>query len=202
MSERSPGMKLIDHLLHEQFSCVGRSKIRFDHNVQEVIILAIRAGLRFDIDDFTYTFGRGWGAWCIGGMVGERAYTIAAKYRNTLACKAYEQYKGRKPFILDGARLCDDVGIRYDGRWWYVTSFKDKTSQIVLCSYSDYYDPSGDNGFYHNGRYWWVTSKTNAHPYTITAAECPAPSRKPERILKLTNKEFNDLRRAGKLSLE
>lgn len=81
-----------------------RSWIRLNHTMQDALLLAIKAGLRFAKDDIGSIFGRFRGSYWFGAD-SERFYRCAVEAGNTSACQSWEHWVGRPPFLLKGRRL-------------------------------------------------------------------------------------------------
>jgi len=158
--ELSEAMTLLTHI----WKCARRvkpfSEIRFRYSLKDALELAIRGGLKFDIDDcskFKDEFA--WGA----GYYKEQLlsfddgfYTQAIIASNISACHAFEHYTGREPFIVnhvdhpfrslnsmpgrwDITRPRDRLGVGskfiWQGKQVTVTSFDDKGGRIICCAY-------------------------------------------------------------------
>jgi hypothetical protein len=105
--------------------------------------------MRFDIDDFRY-FQEHFQFHYWGRFI-ESFYRDAVLYRNASAYHAYEQYRGRTPFIVKGAsitvhtgdgpaghglaRLIEGSEFQWNGEKVKVTSFNDDKGYINACSF-------------------------------------------------------------------
>jgi len=120
-TDMSPALAMIAHCMDHGYDAF---KVRSDISRRDLsfaaIGAAIKMGLRFDRDDFSrlQDIAKTRCAYFSHYYVdlGEWIYSEAcshphhgghgrAQWINTSACVAYEKFIGRKPFILDGARL-------------------------------------------------------------------------------------------------
>jgi hypothetical protein len=129
---------------------------RVNHAMQAALSLAIGSGMKFGLHDFEeisrrYRFHY-WGGDYRGGFA-EGFYALAVTEGNLSAARAFETWKGRKPFIMDsvrpdrGASYVHRVSYRQRGRvavgfqfYWHdryytVTSFHEDGSGLVACTY-------------------------------------------------------------------
>lgn len=107
---------------------------RLNQSMSSALMLAVTAGLRFDIDDFrTIRDNFRGGFWF--GAEHERYFAEAVKHGNISACRAYEKWVGRKPFIYEGKRLYVGSEIDYHCGRVSVTSFKNEENVLVACGY-------------------------------------------------------------------
>lgn len=87
----------------------SHSWLKLNHAMRETLSLAVRAGMRFDEDDFSRLFRNSRdGGFRAGYWIGadtEWFYRLAVLYRNASAWRTYEKYHGRKPFIVKGASI-------------------------------------------------------------------------------------------------
>ncbi len=110
----------------------------FNHAMQDAVSLAIKSGMEFGVDDFKTIFDtmRGW-KWFVseGNVYGEWMYRLAVESKNASACRSFEAWKGRKPFIVDGQRLHVRCPFNWQGIPVKVTSFAEDQSYVTACSY-------------------------------------------------------------------
>ena len=143
----SPAVELLALTWRGTYNSVLWSWARLNRCMQDALHLAIEAGLDFGLDDFAYISKHfGWGYW-IGD--GEGVYCHAVVANNTSAIKAFEHYRSRKPFIVNGVtqrwinmdthrnrgRLAVGSKFIWLGEIVAVTSFDDKNGKVVVCSY-------------------------------------------------------------------
>ena len=107
------------------------SQHRFHKIMGKGLCLAIESGLVFEPNDFTTL-----SAWQnVYHIFGERFYTLAAKVNNVSACRSYEKYARRKPFIYKRRRLAVGSFIRWKDCLCRVTSFNKQGMMILQESY-------------------------------------------------------------------
>lgn len=134
----SPAAELVTQVWN-QSQQQGKSWIRFNGVMFQAVMLAIESAMVFALEDFSdfYSGMRG-GYWFHGDSdaKGESFYTQAVKYDNLSACKSFEKWAGRKPFLLDtGARVAVGHHVDWNGERCTLTSFREDGESIVLCSY-------------------------------------------------------------------
>jgi hypothetical protein len=106
----SAPIQLLQQVWDHCHEATGHSWLKLNHATHDTLSLAVRAGMRFDEDDFSRLFrnardgGFRAGYWM--GADTEWFYRLAVLYRNTSAWQTYEKYHGRKPFIVKGASIC------------------------------------------------------------------------------------------------
>lgn len=146
-AEKSPALQLIELVYNEQGHQMGRSKERFHAGMRSACQLAIRYGLRFDIDDFK-TLGtqqtQSYHNTAIY-LAGESEYTIACGIergrQNQSACLSFEKWKDRKPFVVrepeekTGNRVAVGIDFTWYGERVSCTSFADDSSYLTACTY-------------------------------------------------------------------
>lgn len=109
------------------------SQHRFHEIMGKGLILAIESGLVFEPSDFATL-----AAWQnVYHIFGERFYTLAARVNNVSACRSYEKYARRKPFIYKGRRLAVGSFITWKDCRCHVNSFKRQGMIILQESYHD-----------------------------------------------------------------
>lgn len=62
---------------------------------------------------------------------------MAAQANNISACRSFEDWKERKPFMLDGERIYIGREFQFCNRKVTCTSFAKDGSYIIACSYRD-----------------------------------------------------------------
>jgi hypothetical protein len=104
--------------------------------------LAIEAGFKFEKDDFATVFKQLAGGYWFGTdndhSQGERFYTAAVNADNRSACISFEAWKGRKPFLREGRRLCIGSELKdWNPADCQVTSFAEDALSLTACVYAD-----------------------------------------------------------------
>lgn len=145
----SPAIQLLQQVWDHCQEATGHSWLKLNHAMADTLALAIRAGMRFDPDDFG-VIARHYrpGYW----LQTEKAYSLAVLYRNASAYHAFEAHWERKPFIVKGASIHTHTGdgpcgqglarlivgaeFSWNGERVKVTSFHDGNDPyFVACSY-------------------------------------------------------------------
>jgi len=152
IQERSPALTFVGTLWHGRMEATLFSWARLNWAMSKSIDAAIEGGLRFDEGDFIH-FAKHFSSGYYAGVttndgLGEHWYTLAAKVGNTSACRAYEKWRKRKPFIFQGRRLVCHSNLTWDGIECGVTSFAQDGSKIILAHYDSRYisDPYDYHG--------------------------------------------------------
>lgn len=132
----------------------GHSWTRLNSGMFRTLALAVGHGFKFGLDDFSrlsglFNFGYWGGA---DGGFAERFYTLACGVGghgdathgvNLSACRSFEAWKKREPFILkdrdcpSGRRLAVQSRFAWQGEWVTVTSFADDGASLTACTYKD-----------------------------------------------------------------
>lgn len=125
---------------------------RLNHAMKDALHMAILYGFRFGIDDFILICKRpgeggfNFGYWAgVDGkdMWGEGFYSLACDGQygpNLSAARAFEKWKNRKPFMLDGKRLFIGSRLKWpdEKNKLYipvdVTSFSKDGTYLIACS--------------------------------------------------------------------
>lgn len=141
----SPAYQFVAHLWAHAQKATGRSWTRLNGALYDAVTLAIGAGLQFYDEDFKRMYDRMQGSYWFRDDFGERWYTAAIDVGNASAIRAYEVFRGRRPFVLQtsarlpvrhrlhiGSRILWPLGDEWLGLT--VTSFADPT-HFVGCSY-------------------------------------------------------------------
>ncbi len=136
-NQDSPAVAFVRHLWDNNLEATGHSWTRLNGAMSESVGLAIRAGLAFELDDIGKLYKSFRGEFWFGEQNGDGWYRVAIDATNERACKAIENYRGRKPFVFDGRRIA--VGTQI---WWperklagKVTSFLDNDDSVIICTY-------------------------------------------------------------------
>ena len=116
----------------------GHSWQRLESAAKGAMFVAIEAGFKFDLDDFARVYADFSGSHWFGhseynGDNGDAFYRVAVKYRNVSACRSFEAFARRSPFIYDGFRLACGSSIVLGNERWAVSSFDDEGGRILLC---------------------------------------------------------------------
>lgn len=142
MTELSPARQLVDLVWeNNQKAISGHSWQRLNRSMRHAVVVAIDAGLPFNLDDFeffsnNYRMYR-WGGSSDGNSVGERFYGLAVEERNMSACKSFENWKKRKPFIFQKERIYVGKEFKWNNEIVMCTSFSEEDNYLVACSYKD-----------------------------------------------------------------
>ena len=137
MNERSPAYRLV-RLIWDEQGC--KSWARINHSMRGALGLAIESCLTFGADDFAAFEKEMRGRYWLGSDR-EGYFVEACVAGNISACRAYEKWVGRRPFIFEGKRLRVGARIdpehleRSDGRAALVTSFDVDGDSLIACTY-------------------------------------------------------------------
>jgi hypothetical protein len=149
----SPAYQMLQHVWKSEGEAwKNTSWQRLNLAMKAALRLAIEYGIMFDQDDFRRFASPercgGFRSWrWLGEDNGERVYALACETRfgvHMSACKAYERWRGRKPFLIMGThgrnkrRLA--VGKRFwwhDGVCYFVTSFSEDGKSLIACQYQE-----------------------------------------------------------------
>lgn len=104
----SPVVALIDHVYQHSNEAKGPSWRLLNEALSVCLRTAIHCQFKFEIDDFAHLRKYGWHYWCGAQgdtMSGEYFYSLAVNNKNRSAAIAFEAFKKRKPFMLNGERL-------------------------------------------------------------------------------------------------
>lgn len=124
----------INWLYCKSMAATGHSWTRLNGCLRTALIQAIEAGIEFDLDSFEQISSRCQGHYWFGQPDnGECFYSAAVKCRNLSACKSFEAWKKRGPFIYEGERLAIGSELTRDGRRCKVTSFSG--DRLTACTY-------------------------------------------------------------------
>lgn len=134
----------------------ARSHEQYRTAMGRALTLAIEGHFWFALEDFAwmakphYEGGLGWPAGeghyaqaCATNRMGHR---LARHGPNVPACRAYEQWRKRKPFILkepwrnSGRRLAVGSQFKWQGQDVHVTSFAKDGKSIIACAYKGWED--------------------------------------------------------------
>lgn len=111
----------------------GGSYQRLNYSLYRGLMLAIEAGFRFEIDDFSTISARFRGGYWFGADHGESFYTTACERREISAARAFERYANRKPWILSGHRLAIGYTLMWDGARATITTVENH--RLIACTY-------------------------------------------------------------------
>jgi hypothetical protein len=130
----SAGLVFVAHADYHAFEVTRHSSRTYSHVMHTTLMTAIRAGMRFDEDDFFVMANKLHGSSWWGAEV-EQFYSEAVRSGNRTACQAYERFKARRPFFRDGKRLCVGSTIQVEGKTVRLTSFHKDGQSAVFCHY-------------------------------------------------------------------
>jgi hypothetical protein len=137
---RSPALSFVGMVWNLAQQETGHSWQRFNSGLRGALMLAVETGMVFHDDDFTYMVEQWRAGFWLGAdnaySLGESIYAKAIEYRNFQACRSFEKWRGREPFIFDGDRLAHNSEMPLPGQGrWKVTSFSEDGKAINLCMY-------------------------------------------------------------------
>lgn len=171
-ADHSPAVHLLGVLWNNSQKETNHSWLRLNQAMRGGLMLAVEAGLRFDLGDLNLCLKEFRAGYWFGENI-EDFYRRAVCYGNASAWKCYEEYAGRKPFIVSGAsvhanygggrmgegisRLVEGAEFSWNGEKVKVTSFNDEAGSFVACSY-----------VWGKGKY---PKQKLLHRYTITHAD-------------------------------
>lgn len=128
----SPAISLMKLTWEHACKAYPHSWNRFNGAMREAMELAVKRGFTFNEDDIKWVCDNlRPGYW----FSADGSYIHACEVGNASAWKSIENYLGRKPFIIDGRRLCVRSRFVWNGERVTVTSFADDQSHVVACSY-------------------------------------------------------------------
>lgn len=144
----SAPIRLLSLVWDHMQEATSHSWLKVNHAMADALSLAIRSGMRFDLEDFGAAmkqFRPGYWRYI------ENAYREAVLYHNASAYQAIERHLGRKPFIVkpascriqtgDGpcglglARLIVAAEFQWRGELVHVGSFNDEKGYVNASSY-------------------------------------------------------------------
>lgn len=177
----SPAIRMLTVIWQNSQEATGHSWLRLNQAMRGGLMLAVEAGLTFEVGDLAECGKRFNAGYWFGENI-EDFYRRAVCYGNSSAWKCYEEWAQRKPFILAGARVHANYGggrmgeslarlvegaeFVWNGERVKVSSFNDKNGSFTACSYT--YEP-GVNCEKCNRLTAYPESKL-LHRYTITHA--------------------------------
>lgn len=135
---RSPALSFVGMIWDLAQQETGHSWTRFNGSLRQALMNAIEAGLIFHDDDFKFMADHWRAGYWFGqdnAGLGEGIYARAVKYRNFQACRSFEKWIGREPFIFDGERLSVGSDVDIPGGRWEVTSFAKDGQSAVICQH-------------------------------------------------------------------
>lgn len=135
----SNAMRIVKNVWNNRCEGTEFSWRRLNAAMHSAVMLAIEAGLKFGRDDFKRMsehfrieyWGSCWGSHGLG----EGFYKAAVEMDHATAYQAFEAWKGRKPFIIDGKRIYYGARFEWYGKHTECTSFARDESHIVCCQY-------------------------------------------------------------------
>lgn len=145
----SPAVQFLQMMWRHVQGATSHSWLKLNHAMADALRLAIKGGMRFNVDDFEEIAKRFRSGYWIGD--GESFYSLAVLYRNSSAYLAYESANRRKPFIVKSASIAVNTGdgpagnglarliigarFKWAGEDVRVTSFNDQRQTLTACSY-------------------------------------------------------------------
>lgn len=139
-------------------NCKAQSWIRLNHTMQAALSLAISSGMKFDEADIETIYQATRGHFWFGSRAETQFFSLAVESGNVSACRAWEDFAGRTPYILGGKRLY--IGAQVDGslleklqrepvfgirppQGVFVTSFGGEDTGVNLCVYEETWPKEG-----------------------------------------------------------
>jgi hypothetical protein len=175
--KESKAYQLVRLIYEEAWGSGGQSWQRLNWALSDVLLTAIKVGMKFRPDDFENIHGafKGWHWFGADNERnhGERFYRAACKYRNLGACQSFEQMVKRPPFIVNGGRLFLGADLSVNGELAIVTSFANNSDTLVACSYKTYGKSGDDQAIGHGKpikRHTLTAAEVRALPKTEVAA--------------------------------
>jgi hypothetical protein len=129
-STPSPAYVLVHHVWTHAQQATGPSWVRLNAAMARAVLLAVEAGLCFNVDDFTTMLSTMRGHYWFPG---ESVYARAVECANLSACKAFEAHAERPPFIFSGSRLAVGSTLDWAGRRCEATSFAADGRSLIAC---------------------------------------------------------------------
>jgi hypothetical protein len=137
----SPAFELVKLVWDCKCVEVAHSWRVINSSMQRALKLAIEAGLAFKDGDFETIFNTMRGEYwfpLFASSRGEGFYVTACESGNGSACRSFEAWKQRPPFILAGKRLHHGSTLAWgDARYCVVTSFSEDGQSLTACSYKE-----------------------------------------------------------------
>lgn len=106
--QQSSAVKLLQHVWDHMQEATSHSWLKVNHAMADALRLAIRSGMRFDLNDFEYIAKEFRSGYWTGN--GEWIYSLAVIYRNSSAYLAFEHKRNRTPIIIKGASIYVHTG--------------------------------------------------------------------------------------------
>jgi hypothetical protein len=125
-----------NHPQRSRYRGGAKSFRRLNSGLRTVLAAAIETSLPFALEDFYDVFTRFGGCYWFGESRGEGFYRIAVEGNHLSACRSFEHWKMRKPFMWQGKRLACSSAFRWDGQDVTVTSIADDGLSLTACSYT------------------------------------------------------------------
>jgi hypothetical protein len=152
--KKSTAYALISHVWEHNCEEVSHSWRTVNASMHTAVSLAITSGLTFVPDDFRRVYDEMRGSYWFGqydrGSYGEGFYVTACKEGNASACKSFEAWKERPPFVFGGKRLYVGSQLAWgDAKYLKVTSFAENGESLVACSYKTDEESMGGYGAEH-----------------------------------------------------
>jgi len=140
MEGKSPAIYLLDIVWNHAQRGNLKSWIKFNHSLHDALKLAVSSDLKFDVDDFkriNERFSPGYWMGVDGSSgLGEAMYSLAVFSGNISAAKSFEQWKNRKPFMLENSqRIYMGREFSWESLPVVCTSFSGDQSHLTACHY-------------------------------------------------------------------
>lgn len=165
--EDSPAVFLLSVVWEFWGHKAPHSWARLNFSMSRALSLAINSGLEFYEEDFSVISER----FCSGRWLGadrELFYSSAASsspqssWPNLSACRAWEKWVGRKPFMIQEApsaknRVYVGLHMAWEGQRVTVTSFSKDGKSFIACSYKE--PPEGEPYTYKVQKRYRITQE-------------------------------------------
>ncbi len=148
----SSAIQLINIVWGKSFQVKPHSWRILNSSLQCALSLAIRSGMKFNLNDFQYIAGNfrfGYWGYNDGHMLGEGFYKQTICNQNLSASQSFEFWKHRQPLIFKDisywtpsgnkmfkeCRLAVGASLKWQREEITVTSFSEEGDYIIACSY-------------------------------------------------------------------
>jgi hypothetical protein len=117
-----------------------RSSRELGYGMGHALRACLHLGMRFDVGDIKTFYSALGGDDAFGAEGAERYYRNAVDAGHETACRSFEAFFNRPPFIYSGKRIRVGSLLRWEGEWFTITSFGQHNGAhvVVACSYTWY----------------------------------------------------------------
>ncbi len=102
--QASAAFALCTHVWRASQGATRFAWLRLNQSMRSAVHLAITSGMEFAPDDFEQLIAQFRGHYWIGANH-ESIYAAACRVGNRSACRAYERWQKRRPFLFEGKRM-------------------------------------------------------------------------------------------------